>query len=562
MNAANQQFGIVTNNDTSLAALSFAANTGTVTLTQLIGAGSSIFAANASVSTFASGAATIAGTATITTMSSGSVTAQSFAAPAAGFHFNGGTLTVSGGAYSQSSGPLTIDGTNNPTLVLAAGATLSGVTALNVGNGNGGSFHDTSNYTVGAAGVPASLAVQNGGIATFDGTLSMASGGTLTLDTGGAIIATNFDATTGTFNFNGGTLTVSSGSYTQSSGPLTIDGANSPALVLASGATTSGVTSAIIGNAATGALSVLGGSALAFGGDASLGALAGSYGVASVSGAGSTWTIGGNLYLGGSSAGAGGTGMLTVDTGGTVSVAGTYELYGGSTLSIGSGGTFTAASLLAPGEITNNGAIHGNVTIQSGGTLAGTGTITGDVVQQAGSVYSPGNSPGMQTVNGDVTWNSMTYSEQIANATGAAGTGYDSLAVLAFGSETGSLTIVPGSTIDVDVAAYPTSTSSVQNFTSSSSYDFILVTAAGGITGTNSATFVIDTSGFTPGNPLNGGTFSIFESANMQELMLHYAPANVPEPASLALVGLAASAWAGSRWRRRKRGRESGIGIQ
>jgi hypothetical protein len=315
--------------------------------------------------------------------------------------------------------------------------------------------------------------------------------------------------------------------------------------VLAGGATTSGIVNLTVGRTNTASFEVLGGSAATNSGTASLELSPGSVGVATVSGANSTWTIGGNIYLGGGSGGSGGTSALAADNGGAVYVGGTTTVYGGSTLSVGSGG-----NLLAPGELTNNGAIHGNVTIQAGGTLAGTGTITGDLVQSAGSVYSPGNSPGMQTVNGDVTWNSMTYSEQIANATGAAGTGYDSLAVLAFGSETGSLTIVPGSTIDVDVAAYPTSTSSVQNFTSSSSYDFILVTAAGGITGTNSATFVIDTSQFTPGNPLNGGMFSIFESANMQELILHYAPANVPEPGTLLLTGTAMGALG---WRLRRR---------
>jgi hypothetical protein len=234
-----------------------------------------------------------------------------------------------------------------------------------------------------------------------------------------------------------------------------------------------------------------------------------------------------------------------------MSVHSSAEAYGGSSLTVATGGTFTAANLLAPGEITNNGAIHGSMTIQSGGILAGTGTVFGDLTQSAGSAYSPGNSPGMQSVNGDVTWNSMNYSEQIANATGQAGIGYDSLLIQAMGSETGSLTIVPGSTIDVDVA-YPTSTSSVQNFTSSSSYDFLLVTAAGGITGTNSAAFVIDTSAFSPGNPLNGGTFSIVESADLSQLILHFSPANVPEPASLALAGLAASALAGYRWRRKQ----------
>ncbi len=225
-------------------------------------------------------------------------------------------------------------------------------------------------------------------------------------------------------------------------------------------------------------------------------------------------------------------------TGGTTVVAGTLQLLPGSSLGTGpiyinAGAAITAASLLAPGQLTNNGLINAGVTIAAGGALAGTGTINGSVTMQSGSTYAPGNSPGMQTVNGDATWNTMTYSMQVADVLGAQGVGYDSLDVNAAIPFTGKLSITPGATIDINLDSYPTN-SAVANFNDLTPFDLILVSTDGGVTGFGSAIFSIHTAGFASGNPFTG-MFSIVQSGN--DLLLHYAA--VPEPGTLLLGSLA-----------------------
>ncbi len=533
----------------------------------------------------------------LTLDSGGTITAHSFARLGP-FSFNDGTLTVSGGAYTQSSGVLTINGstaTASPLFVLAGNATTSGIAGVSLGSvagrqasisvlsgadlantgtaslgsasgatgtvlisGAGSTWSQSGAFYVGGSDTNSagtgSLTVNNTASLNIGGTLKLWSQGTLNLDTGGAITTHNFDRSTGTVNLNGGTITVSGGTYTQSSGVLTISGASNPTFILAGGATTSGVTSAIVGNTGSGALTILSGSSLSYSGDSIVASATGSVGAVTVSGTNSLWSMSGNLYVGGSSSGAGGTASLTVASGSTVYVGGMLEVYGSSTVSVASGGTFTAASLLAPGQLTNNGSLYTNVTVPTGGTLAGNGTIHGAVTFQDGSTLAPGNSPGLVTVNGDATWSGTVtpfhYAMQIADATGAAGVGYDSMAVHAEGTYLGKLNIVPGSTIDVDVDSYPTNTAA-SHFSSASPFDFVLVSTDGGITGFNTGSFVINSSAFELANPLAGGLFSVLESSDDSQIILHFNPAAVPEPGTLLLL-LAASAPLAWRVRRQR----------
>jgi hypothetical protein len=88
-----------------------------------------------------------------------------------------------------------------------------------------------------------------------------------------------------------------------------------------------------------------------------------------------------------------------------------------------SGGTFLQTS----GQTIVNGTLNSTATIQiQGGTLSGSGTINGNVVM--GGKISPGNSPGILTINGNYTQTaSGVYDAEIAGLT--PGLGYDQLLI-------------------------------------------------------------------------------------------------------------------------------------
>jgi T5SS/PEP-CTERM-associated repeat protein/autotransporter-associated beta strand protein len=195
----------------------------------------------------------------------------------------------------------------------------------------------------------------------------------------------------------------------------------------------------------------------------SLALQSGSTGTATVDGAGSTWTNSADLHVG-----YGGTGTLTIRNGGSVSASTTFiAVQGGSigTLNIGAAvgqaavapGTFSAASVnfgsgngqlvfnhtsanytFAPvitgngpgtrtvrveagktiltatstytgptvingGTLSVNGSIASSaVTVNAGGTLGGNGTVGNTTVN--GGALAPGNSIGLLTVNGSLSF--------------------------------------------------------------------------------------------------------------------------------------------------------------
>jgi T5SS/PEP-CTERM-associated repeat protein len=103
-----------------------------------------------------------------------------------------------------------------------------------------------------------------------------------------------------------------------------------------------------------------------------VGRKAGGVGVVTVSGTGSEWRAGNNLFIGtdvdfgtATAIGNGGTGIVTLSNGGTLMAT--------------------------------------NVLVESGGVLNGSGgTVNGNVTVQNGGIFAPGASPGTMTINGDL----------------------------------------------------------------------------------------------------------------------------------------------------------------
>jgi T5SS/PEP-CTERM-associated repeat protein len=134
----------------------------------------------------------------------------------------------------------------------------------------------------------------------------------------------------------------------------------------------------------------------------------GSTGMVTVSGAGSTWTSIGQLHVGG----IGGSASLTIQSGGSLNsglgLVGNDANGPGSVTVTGAGSTWTSSGDLfvgASSEGTLNVASGGEVsltgllTVGAFGTVKGNGTITGDVANE-GSV-APGSSVGTLHINGD-----------------------------------------------------------------------------------------------------------------------------------------------------------------
>jgi T5SS/PEP-CTERM-associated repeat protein len=98
------------------------------------------------------------------------------------------------------------------------------------------------------------------------------------------------------------------------------------------------------------------------------------FGASTININGGTWTIDGQLHIGGSGGVAGGDSTVTITNGGVASSAGAAFVYSSGTLNVGAG--VTPATFSSNGNLTINGHVNYNSgTLISGGTLAVGGTV-------------------------------------------------------------------------------------------------------------------------------------------------------------------------------------------
>jgi autotransporter-associated beta strand protein len=186
----------------------------------------------------------------------------------------------------------------------------------------------------------------------------------------------------------------------------------------------------------------------------------------------------------------------------------------------------------------------------NGGTVAGSGTFGSAVSIGASSAVSPGNSVGTLTfAYSSPTLPALTFGTgggyyfQVQDATGTAGTGWDTINV------TGSLafTATPTAPFTIYLSSLMSggANGNAANFVASNSYSWQIVSTTSGISGFNSSAVLVNTSGFT--NPLGIGSFNVTAVGN--NLFLNFTP--VPEPSTWALLVGGLGVLGVGAWRRR-----------
>ncbi len=245
---------------------------------------------------------------------------------------------------------------------------------------------------------------------------------TAVIKSGGAIIDSNsFDITIDK------ALTHDSGLGTTLDGGLTKNGAGT--LILSGASTYTGGTTVNLGilqaGVATNAFGSNSAVSLANVAGVSLNLNSFSNTIGSLAGGGTT---GGNVTLGTATLTTGGDNTST-SFGGVISGTGAVIKNGTGTQ------TFTGTNLTS-GTLTINGGAGvigtaaggswtGSVIANSGGTLKGRGTIGGNVTINSGATYAPGNSPGIQSILGNLTLASGARTEiEIDGATAGNGAGF------------------------------------------------------------------------------------------------------------------------------------------
>ncbi len=299
--------------------------------------------------------------------------------------------TTNGTALIEVGDTFDVTGTTN--LGAAAGGTATlrvdggdytsgGATTINAGSlleVLDGTFHTDSSLTLAAA--ASTLSIKGGSVSNTTGTIDRIGSGLVAMAT---VDGTNSMWTNSSFLYVGssgsGTLTVQEGGTVLSvdgiiglnfgsTGTVTVDGV---------GSTWTNSAALNVGNEGGGILVVENGGTVSstVGGIAGAG---GSNGTVTVTDAGSNWTNSSHLYVGGGVAAAGGTGLLTVQSGGLVDVGGLTKIWNTGTLTI-NGGSLNANTGLDNSDVGTLNLFDGTLTVTGGAFQPNAGGVTDDYV--------------------------------------------------------------------------------------------------------------------------------------------------------------------------------------
>jgi autotransporter-associated beta strand protein len=210
---------------------------------------------------------------------------------------------------------------------------------------------------------------------------------------------------------------------------------------------------------------------------------------------------------------------------------------GAGTMVINGNGSYTGTTGVSEGRLTVNGSIAASNVLVAGGVLAGTGTVrvlsvydinTGDSV--AGGMLSPGDdsTAGTLTARRADFGDGGAYLVNLNNVNNGAGVGWDLLDLVE--PTVGRLNVLAASAAPFKIIVNGLGS----GFDAYQDHSFTIVSGVQTVQNFDPSRFTIDATGFNP--DLQGGSFSVALSADQTDLNLVYTA--VPEPASLALLGL------------------------
>jgi autotransporter-associated beta strand protein len=218
----------------------------------------------------------------------------------------------------------------------------------------------------------------------------------------------------------------------------------------------------------------------------------------------------------------------------------------------GNTNTHTGAVTVNAGTLAVNGNLPASanaVTVNNGGTLAGSGTISRTVSVASGGALAPGNSPGKLTIDGNLTLAAGSSFTVELNGT-SLGSSYDNVTING-----------TARTVTLTNAVLTATTTSNTLLSTDKLFVMILSDAASSFGGTTFAGIAQNGTVFI--NPIGGaqyysaqvsytGDFGTGAIIGGNDLVL-YNFAAVPEPATIALMGVIGVGAGGGWYYRRRR---------
>jgi T5SS/PEP-CTERM-associated repeat protein len=470
-------------------------------------------------------------------------------------HPASGAVTFSGDAYNDGTSVF-VGNTGQGSLNLTGGivTATSGTVGSAAGstgtvNVSGGNWTNSGTLIIGRIGT-GSLTITGGTVSNTDGTVSAINGGNGTVNVSGGSWTNSGFLRVGNTISGTGSLTITNGTVSNTDGTVGRN-AGSTGIVNVSGGNWTNSGNLTIASAGNGTLNLTGNGTVSVG--------SGLVSLADTSGRTGTLNLGNGTAAGTLSAaritGGNGTAVVNINQSGSYTLGsnmtGSLSLnhIGTGNTSLAGANTYTGNTTVSAGTLNVNGSTSASssFTVASGATLGGNGTIGGATMIYG--IHSPGNSPGIQTFTGNLTYdtsggNGPTVNWQLSDNTDSDFSAFDQIVV------GGNLAFNAATSLVLDFSGYGDVDWADPFWTSDQSW--VIYDVTGTTTGANNFSIATanwaDNSGDSFNTLLSASSFSLGLQGN--DFVLNYTAGTsaVPEPSQvaaslLALVGLGIYLW-------------------